>query len=50
MRLFQKIHNLGATIILATHNKEIINSLGKRVITLEGGRIIRDEEKGRFVL
>ena len=50
MRLFQKIHNLGATIILATHNKEIINSLGKRVITLEKGKIIRDEEKGRFVL
>ena len=50
MRLFQKIHNLGATIILATHNKEIINSLDKRVITLEKGRIIRDEEKGRFVL
>lgn len=50
IRLLLKINELGTTIILATHNKEIINSLEKRVITLEGGRIIRDEEKGRFIL
>lgn len=49
LRLLLKIHELGTTIILATHNKEIINSLGKRVITLEEGRVIRDEERGRFV-
>jgi cell division transport system ATP-binding protein len=49
IHLLLKIHELGTTIILATHNKEIINSLEKRVITLEEGRIIRDEEKGRFV-
>jgi len=35
---------------LATHNKEIVNSLKKRVITLEDGKIVRDEEKGRFIL
>jgi len=50
LRLLLKIHEFGTTIILATHNKEIINSLGKRVITLEEGRVIRDEEKGRFIL
>jgi cell division transport system ATP-binding protein len=50
IRLLLKIHQLGTTVILATHNKEIINSLGKRVITLEKGRVIRDEEKGRFIL
>jgi len=50
IRLLLKIHELGTTIILATHNKEIINALGKRVITLEEGRVIRDEEKGRFIL
>ena len=49
IRLLLKIHELGTTVILATHNKEIINSLGKRVITLEEGRVIRDEERGRFV-
>ncbi len=50
IRLLLKINELGTTIILATHNKEIINSLQKRVITLEKGRVIRDEEKGRFIL
>lgn len=50
IRLLIKIHEMGTTVILATHNKEIINRLGKRVITLEKGRIIRDEEKGRFIL
>ena len=40
----------GGTLVLATHNKEIVNSLGKRVITLEKGKIIRDEERGRFIL
>ena len=49
IQLLLKIHQLGTTVILATHNKEIINDLGKRVITLERGRIIRDEEKGRFI-
>ena len=48
LQLLLKIHELGTTIILATHNKEIINSLGKRVITLEEGKVIRDEEKGRL--
>lgn len=50
IRLLSKIQELGTTVILATHNKEIVNSLEKRVITLEEGRIIRDEEKGRFIL
>ena len=50
IRLLVKIYELGTTVILATHNKEIINSLGKRVITLEEGRVIKDEERGRFIL
>jgi len=50
IRLLLKIQEMGTTVILATHNKEIINRLGKRVITLEKGRIIRDEERGRFIL
>ncbi len=48
--LLVKIYQLGTTIILATHDKEVINSLGKRVITLDQGKVVRDEEKGRFVL
>jgi len=49
IKLLLKINEFGTTVILATHNKEIINSLEKRVITLENGKIIRDEEKGRFI-
>ena len=50
IKLLLKIQEMGTTVILATHNKEIINSLAKRVITLEKGKLIRDEEKGRFIL
>jgi len=50
INLLLKIQKMGTTVILATHDKEIINSLRKRVITLESGRLIRDEEKGRFIL
>jgi len=50
IRLLLKINEMGTTVILATHNKDIINYLGKRVITLHQGKVIRDEEKGRFVL
>ncbi len=50
IRLLLKINEMGTTVILATHNKGIVNSLKKRVITLEEGRIIRDEKEGRFIL
>lgn len=50
INLLLKINEFGTTVILATHDKEVINSLAKRVITLEEGRVIRDEEKGRFIL
>ena len=50
IKLLQKIYELGTTIILATHNKEVIDSLGKRVITVQEGRIIRDQENGGFIL
>ena len=50
IKLLERINELGTTIILATHYKETVNGLKKRVITLEDGRIIRDEEKGRFII
>lgn len=50
IKLLEKIYELGTTVILSTHDKVIINSLGRRVITLDNGEIIRDEEKGRFIL
>jgi cell division transport system ATP-binding protein len=48
--LLQKMNQAGKTIILATHDREIINKLGKRVITIENGKIIRDEAEGRFII
>jgi len=50
IKLLLKINELGTTVLLSTHDKDIINALGRRVITLEDGKIIRDEEKGRFIL
>ena len=50
IKLLMRINEMGTTVILATHDKDIINSLDKRVITLHEGKLIRDEEKGRFVL
>jgi cell division transport system ATP-binding protein len=48
--LLQKINQLGTTVLLATHDKEIINNIGKRVLTLDHGRMIRDEDPGRYIL
>ncbi len=50
VRLLLKINELGTTIVLATHDREVINNLSRRVITLDKGRIIRDEEQGRYIL
>ncbi len=50
IRLLQKINELGTTVILATHDKEIIDTIGKRVLTMENGRITRDDKHGRYVL
>ena len=48
--LLSKLNKTGKTIILSTHDREIINKLGKRVITIEDGKIIRDDTKGRFII
>ncbi len=50
IKLLEKINELGTTVVLATHDKEVINALEKRVITLDRGRIIRDEARGKYIL
>ncbi len=50
IRLLLKINELGTTVMLVTHNKDIVNSLHKRVVSMDNGRIIRDEENGKYVL
>jgi cell division transport system ATP-binding protein len=50
VRILKKINDLGTTIILTTHNKGVIDSLEKRVITMENGKIIRDDPTGKYVI
>jgi len=48
--LLLKINELGTTVLLATHDREIVNRLKKRVLTLVDGRITRDDPHGKFLL
>lgn len=50
IQIFKKINDIGTTVILTTHNKGVIDDLGKRVITLEKGKVVRDDKRGRYVL
>jgi len=50
IKLLTKINELGTAIILATHDKEVINTLNRRVISLDRGKIIRDEEEGKYLI
>ncbi|MFH1193846.1 MAG: cell division ATP-binding protein FtsE [bacterium] len=46
--LLKKINDFGTTIFLVTHNREVVNSLKKRVVVLDQGMIVSDEEVGRY--
>lgn len=48
IRLLAKINELGTTVILATHDKEVIDKIGKRVVAFENGRVVRDEKRGKY--
>lgn len=48
VQILKKINDLGTTVILTTHNKGIIDSLGKRVIAMEKGRVVRDDKSGKY--
>jgi cell division transport system ATP-binding protein len=48
MELFEKINHRGTTIVMATHNREIVNTMKRRVIAIENGKIVRDEAKGEY--
>lgn len=48
MDIFERINRRGTTIVMATHNKEIVNTVRKRVIAIEGGLIVRDEYGGDY--
>jgi cell division transport system ATP-binding protein len=50
IQILRKINDLGTTVLLTTHNKGVIDSLKKRVITLQDGQVIRDDEAGEYIL
>lgn len=50
INLLRKINEFGTTVVLVTHNREIVNSLRKRVITIDQGMIISDQKSGKYIL
>ena len=50
IEILKKVNEMGKTVILTTHNKGVIDALGKRVITLDKGKIVRDDSKGKYIL
>ena len=50
VQILKKVNDLGTTVILTTHNKGVIDSLGKRVITMDEGRVVRDDSSGQYSL
>jgi len=50
IQILKKINDLGTTVVLTTHNKGVVDSIGRRVVTMERGKIIRDDPEGKYVL
>ncbi len=48
IQLLIQINQLGTTVLMATHNQEIVNAMRRRVLALEGGRVIRDQHRGVY--
>jgi len=50
VQILKKINDLGTTVVLTTHNKGVIDTIGRRVVTMDDGKIVRDDSKGKYVL
>jgi cell division transport system ATP-binding protein len=50
VEILKRINELGTTVILTSHNKGVVDSLGKRVVTMDNGRVVRDDKEGRYVI
>jgi len=48
INLLEKINEMGTTVLVGTHASDIVDKLGKRVIALEDGRVVRDQKKGKY--
>ena len=49
MKVIEKINDLGTTVVMATHDREMVNKMKKRVIVLDNGKIVKELKKGRYV-
>jgi len=50
VEILKKINDLGTTVLLTTHNKSVVDAIGRRVVTMDQGRIVRDDKQGKYVL
>ncbi|MBM3260898.1 cell division ATP-binding protein FtsE [Candidatus Kaiserbacteria bacterium] len=50
VEILKKINDLGTTVLLTTHNKSIVDAVGRRVVTMDQGKIVRDDKQGKYVL
>jgi cell division transport system ATP-binding protein len=50
VEILKKINELGTTVVITTHNKGVVDAVGKRVVTMDRGRVVRDDPQGAYVL
>lgn len=50
VQILKKINDLGTTVLLTTHNKGVVDSINRRVVTMDHGRIVRDDPAGKYIL
>jgi cell division transport system ATP-binding protein len=50
VRILQKINELGTTVLLTTHNKGVVDTVGGRIITMNNGKVIKDDKNGKYIL
>ena len=50
VEILKKINELGTTVVITTHNKGVVDAVGRRVITMDRGKVVRDDSSGKYVL
>lgn len=50
VEIFKKINELGTTIIITTHNKGVVDAVSRRVVTIDHGKLVRDDAEGKYVM
>ncbi len=50
IKLLMKINEFGTTVVVASHDREVVNAAGKRVITMDKGKIVKDQEQGKYAI